>query len=155
MTEQKKTLSIDFNYLEMLGLHDYSRFKNKSLKDIVLLALEKEITSDKDYLDSLLDNKKELLLTFSEPELIEKTPFTISIDEPKPPIHQEQNFIDDSISLNEPTSEIPQPIKKTYKSQPRFLKDEPLRTVTPKKKKSKPKAKPKPKTSTNTNVKKK
>ena len=39
MTEQKKTLSIDFNYLEMLGLHDYSRFKNKSLKDIVLLAL--------------------------------------------------------------------------------------------------------------------
>ena len=155
MTEQKKTLSIDFNYLEMLGLHDYSRFKNKSLKDIVLLALEKEITSDKDYLDSLLDNKKELLLTMSEPQLIEKAPSTISIDEPKPPIHQEQNFIDDSTSLDEPHSEIPQPIKKTYQSQPRFLKDEPLRTVTPKKKKAKPKAKPKPKTATKTTVNKK
>jgi hypothetical protein len=41
MTKNDNKFSIDFNYLEMLGLHYYDRFKNLNLKDIVLMSIEK------------------------------------------------------------------------------------------------------------------
>jgi hypothetical protein len=119
MTKNDNKFSIDFNYLEMLGLHDYARFKNLNLKDIVLMSIEKQIANDKEYLDSLLEIKRDLFIP-SEPELIDDNN-SISI-----------------VNTNILPVESEHKIKKISKNKPRFLRDEPL-VVTKKIKKKKKK----------------
>ena len=149
MTEQRKKFSVEFNYLEMLGLHDYSRFKNKNLKDIVLQAIEKEIASDKEYLDSLIEDKKDFFIAIINHDLVEQKAPVNSIEQSKilnnesEQEPEEENIDDDLEDESEDSEEKPieEAIKAPAKNKPRFLRDIPLITVKPKKKK---KAKSKP-----------
>lgn len=143
MSEQRKNFAIEFNYLEMSGLHDYARFKNLNLKDIVLQALEKEIVNDKKYLDSLSEEKRDFLIAMTKHELIEnKAP--VKITQPSKILNvetkqePEENIVDDlEEELEEiEEKEIEEPVKKG-RGLPRFLRDTPIPVIKPKKKKKK------------------